>query len=67
MKNDPIIYKFLRFIAIIGNLIFVLWILRNGVNEGFKANIIQIVSYIGLIFLLILNTFLLYGSQRKKY
>jgi hypothetical protein len=65
MKNDPIIYKFLRFIAIIGNLIFVLWILRNGINEGFNANIVQVVSYISLIFLLVLNAFLLYSSQRK--
>jgi len=67
MKNDPTINKFLRLVAIIGNATFVLWILYNGIEEGSQGTTIyQIVSYISLIFLLILNAFLLYSSQSKK-
>jgi len=58
-------YRYLRFIAITGNLIFVLWILSNGINEGFKGTPLEIVSYIGLMILLIFNAFLLYKRQRK--
>ena len=66
MKNDSTVFNFLRYIAITGNGLFVLWILYNGINEGFKASIIQVVVYLGLIFLLILNAFLLFRSQSKK-
>ena len=66
MKNDQTIYKFLRLVAITGNGIFVLWILYNGIDEGFQGNIYQIVSYLGLIFLLILNALLLLSGKTKK-
>ncbi len=66
MKKEPPIIKFLRYLVIIGNGVFVLWILYNGMEEGFKANPVQIVSYLSLIFLLILNTFFLFRSQSKK-
>jgi hypothetical protein len=52
-------------IAIIGNIIFILWILRNGINEGFRATITEIVSYIGLILLLILNSLLLLWKKKQ--
>ncbi len=55
--------KLLRFAAIFGNIIYVLWILRNGINEGFKATPVQAVSLSGLLVLLILNAVLIY---RKK-
>jgi hypothetical protein len=54
-KRISVIY----IIAIFGNAIYVLWILRNGINEGFSGTIVQIVSLTGLIFLLILNIILL--------
>ena len=66
MKNNSTFFDFLRYAAIAGNGLFILWILYNGIDEGFKANLIQIVSYLSLIFLLILNTFLLFRSQRKR-
>jgi hypothetical protein len=65
MKKESPTIKFLRYLTIIGNAIFVLWILYNGIDEGFKANLVQIVSYLSLIFLLILNIFLLFRSQGK--
>ena len=67
MKNDSTIFNLLRSAAIAGNAFFVLWILYNGIDEGFQgATIYQIVSYIGIIFLLILNSFLLFRTQSKK-
>jgi hypothetical protein len=65
MDQHSTIYKFLRNIAVAGNIIFVLWILYNGINEGFQGTFLEIVSYIGLMILLLLNAFLIYSRQRK--
>jgi len=58
-QNSPM-YRPLSFIAITGNILFVLWILRNGINEGFRGTPLEVVSYISLMILLLLNAFLLY-------
>jgi hypothetical protein len=58
------IYILFRYIAIVGNIVYVLGILRNGINEGFRGTIVEIVSYIGLVFLLVLNTIIIYRLQR---
>jgi hypothetical protein len=42
------VYGFFRYVAMIGNVVYVLWILRNGINEGFRGTTVQIVSYIGI-------------------
>ena len=64
MENSKM-YNLLRYIAIGGNIIYILWILRNGIGEGFSGTIVQIVSYIGLIFLLILNIVIIYRCREK--
>jgi hypothetical protein len=56
-------YNLLRYIAMLGNLIFILWIIYNGIDEGFSDNSVMIFSYIGLIVLLILNIALLYRQR----
>lgn len=56
--------KELRYMAIAGNILFAGWILFNGIDEGFKASPMQLISYIGLWSLLGLNTYLL--LTRKK-
>ncbi len=53
-------FKNLRLVALLGNGLFVLWLLWNGINEGFKATPMQLVSYIALICLLFFNSILLY-------
>ncbi len=53
----------LRYIAIAGNVLFILWLLYNGIDKGFKATNAQLVSYVTLISLLILNIFIVW---RKK-
>jgi len=55
--------KSLKYLAIAGNVIFSLWLLFNGVDEGFKATPMQLFSYLSLWILLGLNTYLLW---RKK-
>ena len=52
--------RLLRTLAIAGNVLFVLWILYNGINEGFKGTLPEIISYIALVILLGMNTVLLW-------
>ena len=54
----PKIGRTLRYVAIGGNIVFVLWILYNGINEGFKGTRLETLTYIGLVILLLLNVFL---------
>lgn len=57
-------YRLLRLFATAGNLLFVLWLFRNGINEGFRASAFQLASYISLFLLLGLNSFLLWFKVR---
>ncbi len=51
----------LRYVAIFGNVIYILFIVRNGIDErGQAIGTVQVVALIGLIFLLILNIYLLF-------
>lgn len=40
--------------------------LYNGINEGLPGTRVEIVSYISLMILLILNAFLIFSRQRKN-
>ena len=55
------IYSVLRYIAIVGNITYFLWILYNGIDEGF-ANIVTVenIALIGLMILLLFNTVLFF-------
>jgi hypothetical protein len=67
VMNNPIrIYNLLRYIAIIGNLLYFFWILYNGIDEGFKGTIVMVASYTGLMLLLILNIIIFYLSKKKN-
>lgn len=57
-------YDLFRPIAIFGNIIFILWILLNGINEGFSGTVLEKISYIALLILLALNAILLYRRHR---
>lgn len=56
---DTIKY-FISVIAVIGNIFFILWILYNGINEGFEGTLPEKISYITLMGLLALNSILLF-------
>jgi hypothetical protein len=49
----------LRAITIIGNVAFIFWIIKSGVNAGFAGTVGQLTSYGSLVILLTLNTSLL--------
>jgi hypothetical protein len=52
------IYKLFRNVALAGNILFVLWMLYNGIDDGFRGTAYQIMSYISLTLLLGLNSIL---------
>lgn len=54
----------LRRAAIAGNVLFVLWILYNGMNENWKAKPVQLVVYITMISLLLVNSYLIFKKNK---
>lgn len=65
MKTPKItLNKFLFWIAIAGNFVFILWILFNGMNENFQGTLPEKASYAGLMGLLATNSFLLLRSRQ---
>ena len=63
-EKSPII-ELLSWLAIAGNILFVLWILYNGINENFQGTTIEKISYITLMGLLAVNAFLLLRKTRN--
>ena len=63
-EKSPII-ELLSWLAIAGNILFVLWILYNGINESFQGTTIEKISYITLMGLLAVNAFLLLRKTKK--
>ena len=55
--------KFLKLIALFGNILFILWVSYNAIDEGFGGTGPEKASYVGLMILLILNSWLI---LRKK-
>jgi hypothetical protein len=58
MKNISLTTLF-KYLAIAGNVLFILWVTYNGIDEGFSGTLVQKVSYVGLMMLLSLNTVLI--------
>jgi DMSO/TMAO reductase YedYZ heme-binding membrane subunit len=56
--------KYLIYLAIAGNILYILWVTYNGIDEGFSGSPVQMISYIGLMALLILNITLLAKRNR---
>ena len=56
----------LRVAAVSGNILFVLWVTFNGLKEGFSGTIYQKLSYIGLVGLLAINSFLILSQSTTK-
>ena len=58
MKNINLSTLF-KYLAIAGNVLFILWVTYNGIDEGFSGTLVQKVSYVGLMLLLALDTVLI--------
>lgn len=59
------IRRLLKFLAVAGNILFIPWLLHNRADEGFRASAYQLVSYIGLTILLLLNSHLVLSGDKK--
>ena len=67
MKNDKSpLTALLSLAAIAGNILFTLWILYNGINEGFQGTTIEKISYVTLMGLFAVNAFLLIRNRRQQ-
>lgn len=67
MKNEKSpLTELISLLAIAGNIIFVLWILYNGINESFQGTMIEKISYVTLMELLSVNAFLLIRNRRQQ-
>jgi low temperature requirement protein LtrA len=54
----------LRYAAIVGNVLFILWIVRNGIDDGFRGTLPETASFIGLVVLLTLDSVLLWRRDQ---
>ena len=54
------------YLTIAGNLVYILWIVRNGIDEAFRSTAVELVSMTGLIVLLGLNALLLWDARRDR-
>jgi hypothetical protein len=67
MKNEKSsLIELLSLLVITGNILFVLWILYNGINESFQGTTIEKISYVTLMGLLAINAFLLIRNRRQQ-
>ena len=53
----------LTYVAIGGDIIFILWVVRNGIDSGFRGTPPEVASFFGLVGLLTLNAVLLYNKR----
>ncbi|MCX6187807.1 MAG: hypothetical protein NTU43_12590 [Bacteroidetes bacterium] len=64
-KSKSPIIELISWAAILGNILLALWILYNGINEGFQGTAIEKFSYVILITLLSVNAFLLLHKKQR--
>ncbi len=64
-KEKSLFIELLSWAAVAGNILFLLWILYNGINENFQGTTIEKISYITLMGLLAVNALLLIRKNRQ--
>ena len=64
--NSTKFISLLRYGAIGGNILFILWVSFNAMDEGFSGTLIEKLSYFALVGLLITNIILLLVKQRAN-
>jgi|BarGraIncu00421A_1022006.scaffolds.fasta_scaffold57717_2 hypothetical protein len=65
-KENSVLIKFLSWIALAGNILFMLWITYNGIAEHFKGTVYEKISYIGLMGLFVINIILILRKVKLK-
>jgi hypothetical protein len=67
MENErSTLIELLTWAAIAGNILFILWILYNGIQVHFQGTIYEKIFYIGLMGLLAINCFLIIRKGHNK-
>ena len=64
--NRPTSSSLVANLAIVGNAVFILWITFNAIDESFSASLVQLMSYIGLMVLLVTNIILLARYSHRR-
>lgn len=57
---------FLKYIAIAGNILYILWILYNAIDEGFNARPLEKIVLSGLLMLLVTNTAVILSKIKQR-
>jgi hypothetical protein len=57
----------MRFMAVFGNLLFILWIIYNAIHEGLRGTMPEIISCLFLICLLALNSYLVLTCLDREH
>jgi predicted PurR-regulated permease PerM len=58
------IRPWVRYLAMAGDVAYILWIVYNAVDDGFRTRGVELVALTGLLLLLVLNIVLL--SRRER-
>jgi hypothetical protein len=66
MKMKNTLIAMTSFGTICGNSLLFLWVLYNGISSGFTGTVYEVISYIALMSLLVLNTLLIIGYLNNK-
>jgi hypothetical protein len=61
MDNKSPTYKIIRSLVILGDILYFLWIFYNGIDDDFHASPMQLVSYVGILILLVVNAIIIYN------
>jgi len=64
--KNPALSTLLKYLAIAGNILIILWVTYNGIDEGFQGTLVQKASYLCLVLLLILNTVLILRNRNSQ-
>jgi len=65
MQNQKLV-TFLKYAALTGNFIIILWATLNAVKEGFSGTLPEKVSYIVLLGLLVINSYFLLSKWATR-
>jgi hypothetical protein len=65
-KGKSFFIVFLTWATVAGNILFILWITYNGIQEHFRGTVFEKISYIGIMGLLAINSFLILRRAHSK-
>ncbi len=58
--------QLVRYAVICGNVFIVLWMLFNGIHEGFKASAVEKFIYLSMFVLLAINSMFLFSNKFRQ-